>query len=203
MEQRRREPSDDLISALLAVGADGGEPLGDDEILGFCYLLLVGGNDTTTNLIGNGMDLLARHPQQRASLVADPSLIPGAVEEMLRREPPTQTSARQSTEDLHLHGEVIPAGMRVLLLWGAANLDEREFEEPLTFDISRKAERHLSLGQGAHFCMGSALARMEAKVAFEELLACMPEFDVTARPERIRSAWAWGFESLEVEFAPR
>ena len=80
---------------------------------------------------------------------------------------------------------------------------KREFEEPLTFDIGRKAERHLSLGQGAHFCMGSALARMEAKVAFEELLACMPEFDVTARPERIRSAWAWGFESLDVEFAPR
>jgi cytochrome P450 len=201
--ERRRAPSDDLISALLAVGADGGEPLGDDEILGFCYLLLVGGNDTTTNLIGNGMDLLARHPQQRAGLVADPSLIPGAVEEMLRREPPTQTSARQSTVDLHLHGEVIAAGTRVLLLWGAANLDEREFEEPLTFDIGRTAERHLSLGQGAHFCMGSALARMEAKVAFEELLACMPEFDVTGAPERIRSAWAWGFESLDVEFAPR
>ena len=105
VEERRRAPSDDLISALLAVGADGGEPLGDDEILGFCYLLLVGGNDTTTNLIGNGMDLLARHPQQRASLVADPGRIPGAVEEMLRREPPTQTSARQSTADLTLHGD--------------------------------------------------------------------------------------------------
>jgi cytochrome P450 family 130 len=203
VQERRRAPSDDLISALLAVGAGGGEPLGDDEILGFCYLLLVGGNDTTTNLIGNGMDLLARHPQQRATLVADPSLIPAAVEEMLRREPPTQTSARQSTVDLHLHGEVIAAGTRVLLLWGAANLDEREFDDPLTFDIGRKAERHLSLGQGAHFCMGSALARMEAKVAFEELLACMPEFDVTAGSERIRSAWAWGFESLDVQFAPR
>jgi cytochrome P450 len=203
VEERRRTPSDDLISALLAVGANGGEPLSDDEILGFCYLLLVGGNDTTTNLIGNGMDLLARHPQQRASLVADTGRIPGAVEEMLRREPPTQTSARQSTADLHLHGEVIPAGMRVLLMWGAANLDEREFEDPLTFDIDRKAERHLSLGQGAHFCMGSALARLEAKVAFEELLARMPEYEVTAAPERIRSVWAWGFESLNVEFTPR
>src|SRR6185312_8842380 len=147
--------------------------------------------------------LLARHPQQRAILVADPSLIPAAVEEMLRREPPTQTSARQSTVDLHLHGEVIATGTRVLLRWGAANRDEREFDDPLTFDIGRKAERHLSLGQGAHFCMGSALARMEAKVAFEELLACMPEFDVTAGSERIRSAWAWGFESLDVQFAPR
>jgi cytochrome P450 len=203
VEERRRAPSDDLISALLAVGADDGERLSDDEILGFCYLLLVGGNDTTTNLIGNGMDLLARHPQQRAILVAEPGRIPGAVEEMLRREPPTQTSARQSTADLHLHDAVIPAGIRVLLMWGAANLDEREFDEPLTFDIDRKAERHLSLGQGAHFCMGSALARLEAKVAFEELLACMPEYEVADRPERIRSVWAWGFESLNVKFAPR
>jgi cytochrome P450 len=203
VEQRRREPADDLISALLAVGAEGGEPLSDDEILGFCYLLLVGGNDTTTNLIGNGMDLLARHPQQRAMLVAEPSLIPDAVEEMLRREPPTQTSARQSTADLTLHGEVIPAGTRVLLMWGAANLDEREFEDPLTFDVRRDASRHLALGQGAHFCMGAALARLEARIAFEELLGCMPDYEITAPPQRIRSAWAWGFESLNVEFAPR
>ena len=200
--ERRERPRDDLISALLAVGRDSGEPLSDEEILGFCYLLLVGGNDTTTNLIGNGMELLSRYPDQRAELVADVRLLPQAIEEMLRREPPTQSSARQTTREVVLHDVLIPADTRVLLLWGAANLDEREFPDPEVFDIHRSADRHLSLGHGAHFCMGAALARLEARVAFEELLSCMPGFDVVAAPERIRSAWAWGFESLHVEFAP-
>ena len=200
VEERRARPEDDLISALLAVGGNGGEPLSLDEILGFCYLLLVGGNDTTTNLIGNGMELLARHPQQRTELVADPGLLPRAIEEMLRREPPTQISARQTTREVHLHGVTIPADTRVLLVWGAANLDEREFDDPELFDIRRSAERQLSLGHGAHFCMGAALARMEARVAFEELLRTLPEFDVVEPPERIRSVWAWGFEALHLEF---
>lgn len=200
--ERRAAPRDDLISALLAVGSDGGEPLSEDEVLGFCYLLLVGGNDTTMSLIGNGMRLLAQHPEQRAELVADAALIPGAIEEMLRLEPPTQTSARQTTRDVELHGTVIPADTRTLLVWGAANLDEREFPDPEAFDIHRAAERHLSLGHGAHFCMGAALARLEARVAFEELLACMPTFEVVEEPERIRSVWAWGFESLRVTFEP-
>jgi cytochrome P450 len=198
--ERRKSPGDDLVSALLAVGGDNGERLSDDEILGFCYLLLVGGNDTTTNLIGNGMELLARHPDRRAALVAEPALIPQAVGEMLRREPPTQTSARQTTRDVQLHGVTIPGDSRVLLVWGAANLDEREFPSPETFDIHRSPERHLSLGYGAHFCMGAALARLEARVAFEELLVCMPEFDILTEPQRIRSVWAWGFESLRVGF---
>ena len=202
MAERRAAPRDDLISALLAVGDDGGEPLSDDEILGFCYLLLVGGNDTTTNLIGNGMDLLARHPDERAALVAEPGLLPLAIEEMLRREPPTQTSARQSTRDVELHSVTIPADSRVLLMWGAANLDEREFDDPLRFDVRRSPNRHLSLGHGAHFCMGAALARLEARVAFSELLRCMPEFEVVEPTERIPSAWAWGFERLAIEFEP-
>lgn len=200
VDARRAVPGDDLISALLAVGREGGEPLSTEEILGFCYLLLIGGNDTTTNLIGNGMELLARHPEQRAALVADPLMIPQAVEEMLRREPPTQTSARQTTSPVELHGVLIPADTRVLLMWGAANLDEREFDRPEVFDIHRRADRHLSLGHGAHFCMGAALARLEARVAFEELLACMPEFEIVQPPERIRSVWAWGFDALRVEF---
>ena len=200
VDARRAVPGDDLISALLAVGREGGEPLSTEEILGFCYLLLIGGNDTTTNLIGNGMELLARHPEQRAALVADPLMIPQAVEEMLRREPPTQTSARQTTSPVELHGVLIPADTRLLLMWGAANLDEREFDRPEVFDIHRRADRHLSLGHGAHFCMGAALARLEARVAFEELLACMPEFEIVQPPERIRSVWAWGFDALRVEF---
>ena len=97
---------------------------------------------------------------------------------------------------------MIPGDTRTLLVWGAANLDEREFPEPDRFDIHRAADRHLSLGYGAHFCMGAALARLEARVAFEELLACMPDFEVIDEPERIRSVWAWGFESLPVAFEP-
>lgn len=196
---RRAEPRDDLLSALIAA-SEGDDPLGEDEILGFCYLLLIGGNDTTTNLIGNGMELLARHPDQRADLVADPTLIPAAIEEMLRREPPNQHNARQTTRDVELHGTVIPADTRVLLLWGAANLDEREFPDAERFDIRRRPDRHLAFGHGAHFCMGAALARLELRIAFEELLACMPEFEVVGELERIPSVWAWGFESLPVTF---
>jgi cytochrome P450 len=148
------------------------------------------------------MKLLADHPDQRAMLGAEPALLPGAIEEMLRREPPTQISARQATRDIALHGETIPRDTRVLLLWGAANLDEREFAEPERFDIRRSPSRHLSFGHGAHFCMGAALARLEAQVAFSELLRCMPEFAVREEPERVRSVWAWGYESLTVEFEP-
>jgi cytochrome P450 len=201
--QRRSQPRDDLISALLRVGDDGGTPLSEEEVLGFCFLLLVGGNDTTINLLGNGLDLLDRHPDQRAELVADPSLLPGAVEEMLRVEAPTQNSWRQSTRDIDLHGTTIPADTRVLLVWGAANLDDRAFPDPERFDIHRTAERHLALGHGPHFCMGAALARLEARVAFEELLHAMPDYEVVARGERIPSNWAWGFESLHLSFTPR
>lgn len=200
IEQRRAAPGPDLISALLAVGDQGGEALPDDEILGFCFLLLVGGNDTTTNLLGNGMDLLDRHPDQLAEIVADASLLTEAIEEMSRCEAPTQTSARQTTCEVEVSGTVIPADQRVLLMWNAANLDEREFTDPERFDIHRGTERHLTFGHGAHFCMGAALARLELRVAFEELLRVMPTFRIVERSERIRSVWAWGFDSLQIEF---
>jgi hypothetical protein len=200
---RRADPQDDLISALLASAhGDADDPLSEEEILGFCYLLLIGGSDTTTNLIGNGMELLARHHDQRAALVADHALLGGAIEEMLRREPPTQHSARQTTRDVELHDTVIPGDTRVLLVWGAANLDPDAFPDPERFDITRPVERHLALGHGAHFCMGAALARLELRIAFEELLAVMPEFEVHGPLERIPSVWAWGFERLRVTFEP-
>jgi cytochrome P450 len=203
IEARRTEPQDDLISALLAVGEEGGEPLSEPELLGFCFLLLVGGNDTTINLLGNGMDLLDLHPDQRARLVEDPSRIPAAVEEIMRFGAPTQNSWRQTTRDVTLHGVTIPADRRVLLVWGAANLDERAFPDAERFAIDRPPHPHLTLGHGPHFCMGAALARLEARVAFEELLAVMPEFTVTERGPRIPSSWAWGYESLRVEFPVR
>lgn len=199
LTERRREPAEDLMSALLAAEVDG-EGLSEEDLLGFCFLLLIAGNDTTTSLIGNGAELLARHPRQRAELVADPSLIPAAVEEMLRVEAPTQALPRTATQDVELHGVTIPEGSRVMLLWGAANLDEREFPDAERFDIHRPAIRHLGFGHGVHFCLGAPLARLESRVAFEELLAHMPEYRIVGEPERYVSSWARSWRWLPVEF---
>ena len=199
LEARRRKPTDDLMSALLAAEADG-RRLNDQELLGFSFLLLIAGNDTTTSLIGNGAELLARHPDQRSELVADPSLIPNAVEEMLRIESPTQALPRTATRDIEFGGTTIPQGSRVMLAWGAANLDEREFPDPDCFDIHRKISRHLGFGHGAHFCLGASLARLEARLAFEELLAQVPEYELAAEPVCFTSNWARAFQSLPLRF---
>ncbi len=201
LADRRREPRDDLMSALLAAEVDGVR-LTEEEVLSFCLVLVLGGNDTTRTLIGNGVELLARHPDQRAALVADPSRIPGAVEEMLRIAAPVQALARTTTCDVPLHGTTIPAGSRVMVVFGAANLDEREFADPERFDIDRPVGRHLALGHGAHFCIGAQLARQEARIAFEELLARHPDYELDGAPVRLRSAWARTFESVPVVLRP-
>jgi cytochrome P450 len=198
---RRREPADDLMSALLAAEVDG-EKLSEDDLLGFCFLLLIAGNDTTTSLIGSGAELLARHPDQRRQLVADPSLVPAAVEEMLRIESPTQALPRTTLRDVHLDCTTIPEGSRVMLLFGAANLDEREFPDAKRFDIHRHAVRHLAFGHGIHFCLGAMLARIESRVAFEELLARIPDYQITGGPDRVTSNWARAWKTLPLEFAP-
>jgi len=200
-DERRERPRDDLLSALLAAEING-RRLSEDELLAFGWLMLVGGNDTTTNLIGNGIELLARHPQQRAELAADRSLLPDAIEEMLRIESPTHTLARHTAREAVLPTGVIPAGTRVLLLWASANLDEREFADPETFDIHRRAPRHLALGHGLHFCLGASLARLEARVAFEEWLRRIPDYEVARPPEHIVSSTFHGFEKLPIVFDP-
>jgi hypothetical protein len=197
--QRRRERRDDLLSALLDAEV-GGEHLSENELLAFGWLLLVGGNDTTTNLIGNGIELLARNPDARAELAADPSLIGSAVEEMLRLVSPTHSLPRTAATDVEIHGTCIPEGARVNLLWHAANLDEREFDEPERFDVHRNATRHLAFGHGTHFCLGAALARLEARIAFEELLRRVPEYSMTSEPERLTSITFNGFETLPIAF---
>ena len=197
LEERRRVPGNDLMSALLAAEVDGVR-LTDDELLGFCFLLLIAGNDTTTSLIGNGTELLARHPDQRDELVADPRLIAAAVEEMVRIESPTQALPRTTMRDVELHDTVIPAGSRLMLLWGAANLDDREFRDPDRFDIHRRMKRHLGFGHGVHFCIGASLARLEARVAFEELLLRMPRYELAEEPVRFVSNWARAWRALPV-----
>jgi cytochrome P450 len=177
------------MSALLAAEIEG-ESLNDDEILGFCYQLIVAGNDTTTSLIGNGTVLLAQHPEQQKLLAQEPERIPKAVEEMLRYEPPAQALPRRSRQAFELHGRTIPADERVLLVWAAANLDEREFDDPERFDVTRETSRHLAFGHGVHFCLGASLARMEARIAFEELLARYPAYQLSDEPGWLHSRWA-------------
>ena len=188
LKQRRRERRDDLMSALLDAEIDGAA-LSEPELLGFCFLLIVGGNDTTMNLLGNGLALLDTHREARAAVIDDPGLLPSAIEEMLRIEAPTQALPRRPTRDVELHGTRIPADARVLLSFGAANHDDRVFENPGRFEIERQPNRHLSLGQGAHFCMGASLARMEARVAFEEFLGRFPDYTVDEEPGWVTSRW--------------
>jgi cytochrome P450 len=194
---RQEKPGNDLVSALLEVRRDG--DLSDEELLGFCFLLVSGGNDTTTNLIANGWVMLADNPQSLAEIHADRTLLPGAIEEMLRLAPPAENHARTTTRDVELHGQVIPAGSCVRLIWGAANLDEREFPDPERFDIRRQPNRQLAFGHGAHFCLGAPLARLEGRIAFEALLDKGLGLTLPARPVRMRSSWAGGYERVPLE----
>jgi cytochrome P450 len=191
LAERRGAPSSDLMTALIQAEVDG-EKLSDDDLLGFCFLLMVGGIDTTTNLLGSGIILLATHPDQRALLLADPSRWPGAIEEINRIESPTQSLPRTALRDVELQGVTIPNGARVSLLWGAANHDEREFPEPERFDVIRSFARHLAFGHGIHYCLGANLARLEARVAFEEWHAAFPAYELAAEPTRLASRVARG-----------
>jgi hypothetical protein len=202
LDERRARPCDDLMSALLAAEL-AGERLSSDEILGFCYQLIVAGNDTTTTLIGNGAVLLAEHPGQRDALVRDPARIPAAVEEMLRYESPAQALPRRARRSFEVHGRRIPEGVRVLLVWAAANLDEREFEDPERFDVGRRIRRHLALGHGVHSCLGASLARLEARIAFEELLAAVPNYALERPPGWITSRWARAHDAVPIAFERR
>lgn len=201
LADRRREPRDDLMSALLAAEVEG-QHLTDEELLGFCFLLILAGNDTTSSLIGNGLVLLARHPDQRRRLSADPSGWRGAVEEMNRIESPVQALPRTTCRDVEFHGTTIPAGSRVMLIWGAANHDEREFADPERFDVQRDVGRHLAFGHGVHHCLGANLARLEARVALEAWLDRFPSYELAGEPRRITSIWARAFGRIPVQLAP-
>jgi cytochrome P450 len=187
IEERRQQPRDDLLSRLIATNVDG-RKLTDGELIGFGFLLLVAGHETTTNLISNTLVLLEDDRDTRRRLVADPSLMTRAVEEFLRFDAPVQGLARTTTQDVTLHGTTIPAGEKVLLLFASANRDERKFEAPDRFDVTRWPNEHISFGFGKHFCLGSGLARLEARVAFEEILARIPDYALTGGPiERLSS----------------
>ena len=197
IEWRAEHPSDDLMTQLLnAEIEEDGElrPLTRIEVLTYTSMIAGAGNETTTRLIGFIGQLLAQHPEQRRELVEDFSLIPRAIEEVLRYEAPSPVQARHVARDIEVHGQTVAEGSVMLLLNGSANRDERHFPDGESFDIHRTGP-HLSFGQGLHFCLGSSLARMQARVALEEMLTRWPEWDIDyhdAAMAHTSSVRGWG-----------
>ncbi|MFC5748114.1 cytochrome P450 [Actinomadura rugatobispora] len=203
VDWRAAHPSDDLMTELLTLEFEDEtgtiRRLAREEILTFVNIIAGAGNETTTRLIGWAGKVLADHPEQRRRLAEDPALIPGAVEELLRFEPPAPHGARHVTRDVEIHGRVVPAGSAMLLLMGAANRDERRYPDPDTFDVHRPPGPHLTFGVGAHFCLGAALARLEGRVALEEVLKRFPEWEVDWSGARLAStSTVRGWDSLPV-----
>ena len=182
IEERRKTPSDDMISLLIAaeLKLENGksQKLTDVELLSFIGLLSGAGNETVARFLGWSATALARFPEERAALVEDPTLIPNAVEELLRYEAPSPVQARRLKVDLSLHNQRIPKGSKVLLLTASAGRDEREYSDPDRLNVRRRIDRHVSLGYGTHFCLGASLARLEGRIALEETLARFPEWEV-------------------------
>jgi cytochrome P450 len=174
VKQRRADPQDDLVSTLVA-SQDGEDGLTDYEVMLFVQLLLVAGNETTTNLIGNATCALLDHRDQLERVAADLSLVPGAIEETLRYDTPIQLVFRNTTREAEIAGTRIPKGAFVAVLLGSANRDERRFADADRFDVTRDVKGHLGFGFGAHFCLGASLARLEAKSALEALVPALPQ----------------------------
>ncbi|BBZ12844.1 cytochrome P450 [Mycobacterium branderi] len=180
IERRRREPEDDTISHLVAagVGADG-DIAGTLSVLAFTFTMVTGGNDTTTGMLGGSVQLLHQRPDQRQLLVDDPDLIPDAVDELLRLTSPVQGLARTTTRDVTIGDTTVPAGRKVLLLYGSGNRDERQYgADAGELDVRRCPRNILTFSHGAHHCLGAAAARMQSRVALTELLSRCPEFEV-------------------------
>jgi cytochrome P450 len=182
VQERRANPGDDVITMLMNTPVEeedgSARMLTDDELAGRFLELAFAGHETVAKLIPNGVVALAWFPDARRELAANPALMPNAVEEMLRWDPPSHYQGRWTTRDLPVRDTVIPEGQRVILVTGAAVHDERKYPDPDTFDIHRDIDRHVSFGFGRHLCLGASLARLETRVAFEELLARFPDFDI-------------------------
>ncbi|HET9943680.1 MAG TPA: cytochrome P450, partial [Terriglobia bacterium] len=197
-EQRRQNPGSDLLSALLQAEEEGGR-LTEDELYSTVVLLLVAGNETTTNLLGNGLLALLRHPDQMRLVWNDPTLIPGAVEEMLRYDSPVQLTTRMAKVEMEIHGTPIPRGEWLYLVMGAANRDPEQFPDPDRFDVSRTDNRHIAFGAGAHFCLGAPLARLEAQITLRSLARRCPNLQLGSEiPEYRNNFNLRGLKALSV-----
>jgi cytochrome P450 len=200
---RRRAPRDDMMTGLVEaeiVDDEGAQRrLTDQEAADFTNLLVSAGTETVARLLGWAAVVLADHPDQRAELAADPGLLPNAVEELLRFEAPSPVQGRFTTRDVELHGGVVPAGSKVLLLTGSAGRDERAFPDAHRFDVHRRFEHHVSFGYGIHFCLGAALARMEGRIALEETLRRFPTWEVDRdKAVRLHTSTVRGYKEVPV-----
>jgi cytochrome P450 len=178
---KRQQPRDDLIGAFIAAEIDG-DRLTDDEIVANLIIVMVGGQETTTNLIGNGLLTLLRHPDQLDRLQADRSLLPSAIEELLRYESPSQHTTRLATADVEMDGKTIQKRQAVIAVMGAANRDPARFPDPDTLDLDRQDNRHVAFGWASHFCFGAPLGRLEGRLAIEAVLNRMPNLALTPEP---------------------
>jgi cytochrome P450 family 142 subfamily A polypeptide 1 len=204
-DRRGKSPQSDLMSILVHAEIDG-EKLDDQALLQESLLILVGGDETTRHVITGGMYQLMKNPDQLQILIDDPSKIPTAVEEMLRWVAPIQNMARTATEDIEIEGELIRKGQKLLLLYGAANRDERVFDDPHRFDVERTPNDHVAFGgYGAHFCLGSSLARLELRGMFERLVERLPDMRLAsdAPPPMRPSNFIVGIEEMPVRFEAR
>ncbi len=200
IDQRRRDPQDDLVSALLAAEEEG-DRLSHGELLATLLLLLVAGNETTRNLIGNGMFALLRNPGELNRLKEQPELIDSAIDELLRYDSPVQLDGRTLVEDVEMGGKRMRAGQQVVAVVGAANRDPAAFSEPDRLDIGRQEKSHISFGRGIHYCLGASLAKLEGQIAFASLLERFSSIRLAAEPRQRKQVVLRGVEDLLVEVA--
>jgi cytochrome P450 len=202
LEERRANPREnDLITMLIESEIDG-EKLTEGDLLAFCFLLIVAGNETTRNAISGGLQVLCEHPEEKAKLLKDMSLLDGAIEEILRWVSPVHHMARTVTADTEIRGKKLKAGDRLIMWYGSVNRDEDIFPDPYTFDITRSPNDHLAFGIGEHFCLGSGFAKKELRVMFQELFRRFPDIDLAGPPERLRSNFINGVKHLPVKYTP-
>lgn len=203
-DARRANPKDDLISGLVAAEVEGTK-LNMDELIQMLILLLVAGNETTTNLIGNAVQEFIAHPDELQRVLDEPALLPSAIEEVLRFHSPVQATVRRATRPVEVHGKQIEKDQAIVTWLAAANRDPEIFPDPMRFDVTRTPNKHLSFGLGIHFCIGAPLARMEARIALEELLARAGGFVRTTEGPlpRVPTFIMRGVLTLPVAFTPR
>jgi cholest-4-en-3-one 26-monooxygenase len=195
--ERKAHPLGDLVSVLMQAEVDG-DRLNEMEFDSFFLLLAVAGNETTRNLISGGMRALIEHPAERARLVADPSLLPTGIEELLRWVSPLVHFRRTATRDVQMHGVTIRENDKVVIFYPSANRDERKFVNPETFDVLRSPNDHLAFGIGEHFCLGANLARLEIRLIFEEMLRRLPDLEFAGPVRRLRSNFINGIKAMPV-----